>query len=85
MDSGWERAVETVLGSYLEAVCVDSIDDVAAMLSGLASGAVSFFAGARVPSSETAAPHLLRTRVAGPAGIDAFRRSAGFRLTGDQR
>jgi chromosome segregation protein len=72
VDSGWERAVETVLGSYLEAVCVDSIDDVAAMLSGLASGAVSFFAGARIPSSETTAPHLLRTRVAGPAGIDAF-------------
>jgi chromosome segregation protein len=29
VDKGWERAVETVLGRYLEAVCVDSIDDVA--------------------------------------------------------
>ena len=29
VDPGWERAVETVLGAYLEAVCVDSIDDVA--------------------------------------------------------
>ncbi len=29
---GWERAVETVLGAYLEAVCVDSIDDVAGLL-----------------------------------------------------
>ncbi len=26
VDAGWERAVETVLGSYLQAVCVDGID-----------------------------------------------------------
>jgi len=25
VDAGWERAVETVLGSYLQAICVDSI------------------------------------------------------------
>ncbi len=72
VESGWERAVETVLGAYLEAVCVDSIDDVAATLDSLAAGTVSFFAGARLPSHETAASHLLRTRVAGPAGIDVF-------------
>ena len=29
---GWERAVETVLGSYLEAVCVDGLDAVADLL-----------------------------------------------------
>jgi chromosome segregation protein len=28
VDRGWERAVETVLGSYLEAVCVDGLDSV---------------------------------------------------------
>ncbi len=28
VDRGWERAVETVLGSYLEAVCVDGLDNV---------------------------------------------------------
>ena len=32
VDRGWERAVETVLGAYLEAVCVDGLDDVAALL-----------------------------------------------------
>ena len=26
VDAGWERAVETVLGSYLQAICVDSIE-----------------------------------------------------------
>ncbi len=29
VDKGWERAVETVLGGYLEAVCVDGLDSVA--------------------------------------------------------
>ena len=28
VDRGWERAVETVLGSYLEAVCVGGLDSV---------------------------------------------------------
>ena len=32
VDGGWERAVETVLGDYLEAVCVESIDEVAGVL-----------------------------------------------------
>jgi chromosome segregation protein len=32
VDRGWERSVETVLGSYLEAVCVDGLDAVADLL-----------------------------------------------------
>jgi chromosome segregation protein len=32
VDRGWERAVETVLGAYLEAVCVDGLDGVAEVL-----------------------------------------------------
>jgi chromosome segregation protein len=38
VDRGWERAVETVLGSYLEAVCVDGLDSVADMLEGFDGG-----------------------------------------------
>lgn len=33
--TGWERAVETVLGDYLQAVCVESIDALAESLSDL--------------------------------------------------
>jgi chromosome segregation protein len=40
---GWETAVETVLGDYLEAVCVDGLDDVAKALDSLTHGAASFF------------------------------------------
>ena len=36
--SGWERAVETVLGSYLQAVCVDELDKVAGSLERLSQG-----------------------------------------------
>ena len=72
VDSGWERAVETVLGSYLEAVCVDSIDDVAGMLESLSSGTVTFFAVGRGGASAGHASATLRARVQGPAGLDAL-------------
>ena len=35
VEAGWEAAVETVLGNYLQAVCVDDIDEAAASLSDL--------------------------------------------------
>jgi chromosome segregation protein len=72
VDAGWERAVETVLGSYLEAVCVDSIDDVAGTLHGLTSGTVTFFAGAQGPAGSGPDGEGLRARVQGPAGLDAL-------------
>lgn len=39
---GWERAVETVLGYHLEAVCVDEFDKHAAEFTSLTGGALSF-------------------------------------------
>ena len=38
VDRGWERAVETVLGSYLEAVCVDGLDSVTDLLASFDGG-----------------------------------------------
>jgi chromosome segregation protein len=38
VDRGWERAVETVLGSYLEAVCVDGLDSVTELLGSFDGG-----------------------------------------------
>jgi chromosome segregation protein len=72
VEPGWERAVETVLGAYLEAVCVQSLDDVAGVLESLTAGTVTFFA----PDTDQEAADLevanLRARVQGPAGLDAF-------------
>jgi chromosome segregation protein len=41
--SGWERAVECVLGFQLEAVCVEGIDSMAASLANLEHGAMALF------------------------------------------
>ena len=72
VDAGWDRAVETVLGTYLEAVCVDSIDDIAGVLESLTAGTVTFFAGAQGPAGSGHDAGSLRARVRGPAGLDAL-------------
>jgi chromosome segregation protein len=41
VEPGWDRAVETVLGSYLQAVTVDSIDAVAKSLTSLEEGGLA--------------------------------------------
>jgi chromosome segregation protein len=45
VEPGWERAVETVLGSYLEAVVVDGLDAVSELVGELQGGSVSFVGG----------------------------------------
>ncbi|MCG8316198.1 MAG: chromosome segregation protein SMC [Pseudomonadales bacterium] len=39
---GWEKAIETVLGDYLQAVCVDGFDAVAPVIESLEHGSVAF-------------------------------------------
>jgi chromosome segregation protein len=41
VESGWERAVETVLGPYLQAVGIESIDNVAGSLADLTEGGLT--------------------------------------------
>ncbi len=41
VDSGWEKAVETVLGDYLQAVCVTDITPVTETIANLRSGALT--------------------------------------------
>jgi chromosome segregation protein len=58
---GWERAVETVLGTYLEAVCVQGLDALGDALGGLASGSVTLLDTAARPAGgarEDALPRL---------------------------
>jgi len=43
VEPGWEHAVETALGFYLEAVCVDGLDNVEDMLGSLEQGSVALF------------------------------------------
>ena len=67
VESGWERAVETALGDYLEAVCVDRLDDLASALDGFNSGRVALIENDR--ASESPVPGSLASKVTGPAAV----------------
>lgn len=65
---GWERAVETALGDYLEALCVDELDAVADVLASLPVGRISLLqAGEHLEADD--APGMLSGVVSGPGAI----------------
>jgi len=65
---GWERAVETALGDYLEALCVDELDALADVLPTLSVGRISLLqAGEHVEADGAAG--MLSGVVSGPAAI----------------
>ena len=66
VDEGWERAVETALGSYLEAVCVDEVDSIAESLDTLSSGQLTIAESGRAKGPKPQADSLA-SRVTGPA------------------
>lgn len=68
VSAGWERAVETVLGSYLEAVCVEGLDAVAGLIDGLKVGQVAFVSGDSAAMTSRPAQRLL-AKVEGPAAV----------------
>jgi chromosome segregation protein len=43
VESGWDKAVETVLGGYLEAICVENAEPVIPALSSLADASLTLF------------------------------------------
>src|SRR5688572_11519895 len=68
VENGWERAVETVLGPYLQAVGIDSIDRVAGSLTDLTEGGVTLVektGGAAAPACADA----LLTHMQAPAAV----------------
>jgi len=71
---GWEKAVETVLGDYLEAVCVEGLHEVTTALDGLTQGNACFV---EMNSRETGAARaasegMLAQYVQGGADTDAL-------------
>lgn len=68
VEEGWETAVETVLGDYLQAVCVDGIDEAAPRLAQLTAGQVTLWDGDIADDPAGRGPRrLLRHFVKGPA------------------
>jgi chromosome segregation protein len=71
VERGWERAVETVLGSYLEAVCVEGIDSVAGLLESFDGGQVAFVTLGQ-PSANSGEAGTLQAKVRGASRLDSI-------------
>ena len=74
VQDGWDLAVETVLGDYLQAVCVDGLDALSPLLGDFNEGHLNFVtsetSGARPPAGPgTGAGDLLATRVSGDHAV----------------
>ncbi|MGH8281873.1 MAG: chromosome segregation protein SMC, partial [Gammaproteobacteria bacterium] len=67
---GWERAVETVLGYHLEAVCVEELAGQAVDFASLAGGSLSFVE--KAGSQGTAAAGSLLSKITSPVPLDGW-------------
>ena len=67
VEAGWERAVETVLGAYLQAVCVDDFDSLIDSLAPTLEGGVILLDGREgAISNDEGPPETLSRYVRGP-------------------
>lgn len=72
VDSGWERAVEAVLGDMFDAVGVDDLRTAASPLSSLEDGAVSLWDSAASHQQPTAREPMLAAKVQAPVAVLAM-------------
>ena len=66
---GWDRAVETALGDYLEAVCVERLEDVEAALEKLSAGRIALVEQGATDSASYGTQSLAAKITRGPAAI----------------
>ena len=71
VEQGWEAAVETVLGTYLEAICIDNLDQLTPKLTTLDAESVTLFETHKSRSKTEALPSLV-DKVKTPWNIDAL-------------
>ena len=73
IESGWEKALETVLAQQLEAICVDDFTAVASQLESLNKGSVQLFSLAATPANEGLdADNSLAQKVKQPAAVKSL-------------
>jgi chromosome segregation protein len=68
---GWERAVETALGDYLEAVCVERLEDVEAALEKLSAGRIALVEQGATDAAGFGGESLAAKLIKGPAAVAA--------------
>jgi chromosome segregation protein len=71
VSGGWERAVETALGDYLEAVCVERLEDVETALGKLSAGRIALVEQGATDASSFVPESLAAKIKRGPAAIAA--------------
>ncbi len=69
---GWDVAVETVLGTHLQAVCVDGLDVVSALLGDFTSGHLNFIAGDDGSTSEAPSHTMLASKITGDVAMSTL-------------
>ena len=72
VESGWEKAVEMVMGNYLQAVIVDDLDPVQHWLDGLKDGEVILWSGADNTLAPASGDNLLSAKVSGDENISVL-------------
>ncbi len=70
VEAGWERAVETVLDGYLEAICTTELDQIARQLGELQEGNVMFFESNRTQDMQVSA-NTLASKIKSDLGVKA--------------
>lgn len=68
VEDGWDAAVETVLGDHLQAVCVDGLDAVSALLGDFGKGHLNFITTGGPEQSQGESGSLL-SRISGDAAL----------------
>ncbi|MFA7552860.1 MAG: chromosome segregation protein SMC [Spongiibacteraceae bacterium] len=63
ISSGWERAVETVLGDHLQAVCVDGIDAIAVLTESLQQGSITLLDDNSPQASDSSIADTLASKI----------------------
>jgi chromosome segregation protein len=71
VQEGWDAAVETVLGDHLQAVCVEGIDAVTALLGDFGKGHLNFITGGSEQPAAAGADTLL-SKVTGDAALGSL-------------
>jgi len=72
VDSGWERAVEMVMGNYLQAVIIDDLDPVQHWVDGLKDGEIILWSADSTAMAMQAGSHLLSAKVSGDENVSAL-------------
>ena len=72
VQSGWERAVECVLGFNLQAVCVEGVDPLAATLGELDKGAIALFDTAQAQATDRPDSTELLDKVSSPWSLKSL-------------